>query len=102
MLQAQFRLLIICRVFYFSNCWQRFAATRGLGLKMRVFSVKDKFLKYKTISKLSQIPKSRVPAVSSSIYFKEIVVSFMISTSLFGILIFKLTLFSNSDLGMYS
>lgn len=35
----------------------------GLGLKMRGFSVKHKFSKYKTIFKLSLMPKSRVTDV---------------------------------------
>lgn len=45
------------------NCHQRSRAKSRLGLKMRIFSVKHKFSKYKTIFKLSQFPSLLVACV---------------------------------------
>ena len=50
---------------------QRSGATRGLGLKMRGFSVKHKYSKYKTIFKFNQIPKSRVTAVTGWLFYRN-------------------------------
>jgi len=52
---------------------QRSGATRGLGLKMRGFSVKHKYSKYKTIFKFSLMPKSRVTPVSRSVFYLSLI-----------------------------
>ncbi|PKB15246.1 hypothetical protein CLU82_0310 [Flavobacterium sp. 5] len=58
-----FQSRVVFSAFFFHYYCQRLGATRGLGLKMRVFSIMHKFSKYKTIFKFSQIPKSLVTAV---------------------------------------
>ena len=53
----------ICLRNFGANCHQRSGAWRGWGLKMKDFSVKHKFSKYKTIYPLSLKPQSCQTAV---------------------------------------